>query len=77
MSNLRDLYTFKITIGDAIITDGLGSSFVGANLYESILDLYSTCTIVFDGSEEFTEQDEIIGGIAYKANIPTIIVVNK
>ena len=33
--------------------------------------------LVFDGSEEFTEQDEIIGGIAYKANIPTIIVVNK
>lgn len=33
--------------------------------------------LVFDGSEEFTEQDEIIGGIPYKANIPTIIVVNK
>ena len=33
--------------------------------------------LVFDGSDEFTEQDEIIGGIAYKANIPTIIVVSK
>lgn len=33
--------------------------------------------LMLDGSEEFSEQDEIIGGIAYKANIPTIIVVNK
>ncbi len=30
-----------------------------------------------DGSTEFSEQDEVIGGLAYKANIPTIIVVNK
>lgn len=33
--------------------------------------------ILIDGSEEFTEQDEIIAGLAYKANIPTIIAVNK
>lgn len=33
--------------------------------------------LVLDGSEEFNEQDEVIGGLAYKANIPTIIVVNK
>ncbi len=33
--------------------------------------------VMIDGSEPFTEQDEIIGGLAYSANIPTIIVVNK
>ena len=33
--------------------------------------------LMLDGSQEFSEQDEIIGGIAFKANIPTIIVVNK
>jgi GTP-binding protein len=33
--------------------------------------------LVLDGSCEFNEQDETIGGLAYKANIPTIIVVNK
>ncbi len=33
--------------------------------------------LVLDGSEDFNEQDEVIGGIAYKANIPTIIIVNK
>lgn len=66
MSNLRDLYTFKITIGDAVITDGLGSSFVGANIYESILDLYSTCTIVFDGSEEFITNSPIVDGTPIK-----------
>jgi GTP-binding protein len=33
--------------------------------------------LVLDGSEEFNEQDEVIGGIAFKANIPTIICVNK
>jgi GTP-binding protein len=32
---------------------------------------------MIDGSIPFTEQDEIIGGLAYKANIPTIIIVNK
>lgn len=32
---------------------------------------------VIDISKPFTEQDEVIGGLAYKANIPTIIVVNK
>jgi GTP-binding protein len=33
--------------------------------------------LLIDGSEPFNEQDETIGGIAFKANIPTIIVVNK
>lgn len=33
--------------------------------------------LMIDGSVEISEQDEIIGGIAFKANIPTIIVVNK
>ncbi|MEF9985157.1 MAG: ribosome biogenesis GTPase Der [Malacoplasma sp.] len=33
--------------------------------------------IMLDGSEEFTEQDEVIAGLAYKANIPAIIAVNK
>lgn len=33
--------------------------------------------LVLDGSMNFTEQDEVIGGLASKANIPTIIVVNK
>lgn len=32
---------------------------------------------MLDASEPFNEQDEVIGGLAYKANIPTIIVVNK
>lgn len=33
--------------------------------------------LVLDGSEPFKEQDEVVGGLAYDANIPTIIVVNK
>jgi GTP-binding protein len=33
--------------------------------------------LVLDGSQDFNEQDEVIGGLAHKANIPTIIVVNK
>ncbi len=33
--------------------------------------------VMIDGSQPFTEQDEIIGGLAYGANIPTVIVVNK
>lgn len=32
---------------------------------------------MLDGSVDFTEQDEVIGGLAYSANIPTIIIVNK
>lgn len=32
---------------------------------------------MIDGSKEFSELDEVIGGLAHKANIPTIIVVNK
>ena len=33
--------------------------------------------VVLDGSQEFNEQDEVIAGLAHKANIPSIIVVNK
>ena len=33
--------------------------------------------LLLDGSEPFNEQDETIAGLAYKANIPTIICVNK
>ena len=33
--------------------------------------------LVLDASEDFNEQDEVIGGLAFDANIPTIIVVNK
>lgn len=33
--------------------------------------------LVLDGSIDFTEQDEIIGGLASSANIPTIVIVNK
>lgn len=33
--------------------------------------------LMLDGSLEFSEQDEVIAGLCYKANIPTIIVVNK
>lgn len=33
--------------------------------------------LMLDGSCDFNEQDEVIGGLAYEANIPTIIVVNK
>ncbi|MDE5599851.1 MAG: ribosome biogenesis GTPase Der [Ureaplasma sp.] len=32
---------------------------------------------MIDGSQEISEQDEVIGGLAYSANIPSIIVVNK
>jgi GTP-binding protein len=32
---------------------------------------------MLDGSEPFSEQDEVIGGLAFKANLPTIICVNK
>ena len=33
--------------------------------------------LLLDGSEPFNEQDETIAGLAYNANIPTIICVNK
>lgn len=32
---------------------------------------------MIDGSIPINEQDEVVGGLAYKANIPTIICVNK
>jgi GTP-binding protein len=33
--------------------------------------------LILDGSRDFDEQDEVIGGLAYKANIPTVICINK
>lgn len=33
--------------------------------------------LILDGSDIFKEQDEVIGGLASNANIPTIIIVNK
>ncbi len=33
--------------------------------------------LVLDGSEEFSELDEVIGGKIHDANIPSIIIVNK
>lgn len=33
--------------------------------------------LMIDGSEDFTEIDEVIGGLIFKANIPSIIAVNK
>lgn len=33
--------------------------------------------LVIDSTEEISEQDEVIGGLIYEANIPSIIVVNK
>ena len=44
---------------------------------EKAIERSEIIVLLLDGSSEFTEQDEIIGGIASKRNIPTIIVVNK
>jgi GTP-binding protein len=44
---------------------------------EQAIDRSNLVLFMIDGSEEFNEQDEVIGGLAYKANIPTIICVNK
>lgn len=33
--------------------------------------------LVLDGNQPISEQDEIVGGLAYKANIPVIIAINK
>ncbi|MGL4616818.1 MAG: ribosome biogenesis GTPase Der [Mycoplasmoidaceae bacterium] len=33
--------------------------------------------LILDSSEEFNELDEVIGGLVFSANIPSIIVVNK
>lgn len=33
--------------------------------------------LMLDGSVDLSEQDEVIGGLCYEANLPTIIVVNK
>lgn len=47
------------------------------NRVEQSISRSNLIVVVLDGSEEFNEQDEVIGGLAYNANIPTIIVVNK
>ncbi|MDR0752823.1 MAG: ribosome biogenesis GTPase Der [Mycoplasmataceae bacterium] len=44
---------------------------------EKAIERSDIILFVIDGSIPFTEQDEVIGGLAFKANIPTIIVVNK
>lgn len=33
--------------------------------------------LLIDATKEISEQDEVIGGLAYKSNLPTIIAVNK
>ncbi|QZX49273.1 ribosome biogenesis GTPase Der [Mycoplasma sp. E35C] len=33
--------------------------------------------LMLDGSQDLSEQDEVIGGLCMEANLPTIIVVNK
>ncbi|MGL5630596.1 MAG: ribosome biogenesis GTPase Der [Mycoplasmoidaceae bacterium] len=33
--------------------------------------------LVLDASSDFTEMDEVIGGLIFKANIPSLILVNK
>lgn len=44
---------------------------------EQSISRSSLIVIVLDGNSGFNEQDETIAGLAYKANIPSIIVVNK
>jgi GTP-binding protein len=44
---------------------------------EQTIERSQLIILMLDGSEEFNEQDEVIGGLAFEANIPTIICVNK
>lgn len=44
--------------------------------YEAI-ERSQLAILVIDGNEPFTEQDEVIGGLIHKANIPAIIAINK
>jgi GTP-binding protein len=44
---------------------------------EDAIERSNLVLFMVDGSEDFNEQDEVIGGLAYGANIPTIICVNK
>jgi len=44
---------------------------------EQAIERSKKILLVIDGSKPITEQDEAIGGIAYKPNIPIVIVVNK
>jgi GTP-binding protein len=44
---------------------------------ENAVERSNLVILMLDGSVPFTEQDETIGGIAFKSNLPTIICVNK
>ncbi|GHU50874.1 hypothetical protein FACS189459_5590 [Bacilli bacterium] len=44
---------------------------------EHAISKSSLILLTIDCSQEFNEQDEVIGGLAFKANLPTIICVNK
>jgi len=44
---------------------------------EKAIQYSQIIVLVLDGSKDFCEQDEVIGGMASQSNIPTIIVVNK
>jgi GTP-binding protein len=44
---------------------------------EQAIERSKLIIFMLDGSEAFTEQDEIIGGLAFDKNIPTVICVNK
>ena len=61
-SNLREFYEFKILIGNASVTTGAGATFINATIDEGIEDLYSICTITFEGSESFVDEAAIVDG---------------
>lgn len=44
---------------------------------KDVIEKSNIILLMLDASADITEQDEIIGGLCYDANIPTIIVVNK
>lgn len=44
---------------------------------EQAISRSNIIVLVLDATQPFSEQDEVIAGLAYKANIPTIIVINK
>lgn len=72
----------KYTIIDTAGIKRKGKIGVGVDKYayirvEQSIQRSNLIVVVLDGSEEFNEQDEIIAGLAHKANIPCIICVNK
>lgn len=64
--NLRDYYEFKILIGDACVTTGAGATFINAIIDERIENLYTMCSITFDGSEAFISSAAIVDGTPIK-----------